>query len=166
MTETMDQPVTIDVSDGRVAVTVALAGTTGTAVIERHDGTALAKHIPIGTRDARRLTMTVDGAPVTLRPGAGRYRRGSYRVTVVHGAVKYRFRPKSPDVSRLSRDGRRLGNFELTAAGTVDVTWPEESAAEVSATDTAVGTALAAAFGTGAQFFLLMLLDLLGHVPD
>jgi hypothetical protein len=110
--------------------------------------------------------MTVDGAPVRLRPGSGRYRRGSYQVTVVHGAVTYRFRPKSPDVSRLTRDGRRLGDFEVTRAGTVDVTWHEEAAAEVNATDAAVGTALAAAFGTGAQFFLLMLLDLLGHVPD
>ncbi|GAA3920493.1 hypothetical protein Aau02nite_08800 [Amorphoplanes auranticolor] len=162
----MDQPVAVAVSDGSVAVAATLAGRSGTAVIGRLDDTGLKKHIPIGTRDARRLSMAVDGSPVTLRPGSGRYRRGSYQVTVVHGAVTYRFRPKSPDVSRLTRDGRRLGDFELTTAGTVDITWHEEAAAEVSVTDAAVGTVLGAASGTGAQFFLLMLLDLLGQVPD
>ena len=166
MTETMDHPVVIEVAAGRVAVTATLPGGVSTTVIERQGTTGSKKHIPIGTRDARRLAMEVDGTQVRLRPGPGRYMRGSYRVTVIHGPVTYRFRPKSPDVSRLTRDGRRLGDFELRDDGTIDVTWHDGAAAEVTAADNAVGTALAAAFGTGAPFFLMLLLDLLGHVPD
>ncbi|OJF14945.1 hypothetical protein [Couchioplanes caeruleus] len=164
MTDLQELPVELEANDRRVAVTAAYAGLVGTAVIERHETTELAKHVPIGTRDATALTMHVDGEPVILRPGRGRYMRGSYKVTVNHGGIVYKFRPKSPDVSRLSRGGVRLGDFELRNGGAVDITWHEGSTP--TATDAAVGYALAAAFGTGAQFFVLMLLDLLGHVPD
>ena len=157
VTEFLPKQADVEVGDGRVAVTVTLDGRVSTALITRHGTGQPAKHVPIGTRKANRLSMTLDGEPVTLRPGPGRYMRGSYRVTVVHGAVTYRFRPKSPDVSRLTCDGRPLGDYELRADGTVGVTGGAASA---------VGIALAVAFGTGAQFFAMMLLDLLGHVPD
>lgn len=164
MTEIQDLPAELEITEGRVAVTATHADRVSTAVIERLETTKLKKHVPIGTRKAAALSMQVDGEPVTLRPGPGRYMRGSYKVRVQHGDVTYKFRPKSPDTSRLSRDGVRLGDFEIRKDGTIDVTWHEE--ATPTATDSAVGHALSAAFGTGAQFFVMMLLDLLGHVPD
>ncbi|GIE36786.1 hypothetical protein Ait01nite_098310 [Actinoplanes italicus] len=164
MTELQDLPVELEVDEGRVAVTATHDGHIGTAVIERHGSATKAKHVPIGTRDAKSLTMTVDSEQVTLRPGPGRYTRGSYKVRVRHGAAKYLYRPKSPDTHRLLRDGVQLGDFEIRKDGSIDVTWHE--GATPTATDAAVGYALAAAFGTGAQFFIMMMLDLVGQVPD
>lgn len=164
MTETRQVPAQIDVSDGRCSVTTSCSGQTSVAVIERHGSPKQARHVPIGTRDAAALSLHLDGAPVILRPGPGRYMRGSYRVIVRHGGSTYRFRPKSPDTSRLTRDGDRLGDFEVRGDGTIDVSWHD--GVTPAAQDAAVGFVLAAAFGTGAQFFVMMLLDLLGHVPD
>jgi hypothetical protein len=164
VTELRDPPVELEVDEGRVAVTATHDGRVGTAVIERHGSPVRAKHIPIGTRDAGSLTMLVQGEQAVLRPGPGRYMRGSYKVRVRHGAVAYRYRPKSPETHRLLRDGVRLGDFEVRKDGSIDVTWHE--GATPTATDAAVGYALAAAFGTGAQFFIMMMLDLVGQVPD
>ncbi|MEU4622349.1 hypothetical protein AB0G04_20580 [Actinoplanes sp. NPDC023801] len=164
MTELQDLPVELEAGEGRVAATATHDGHVGTAVIERHGSPAKAGHVPIGTRDAKSLTMLVDGDEAVLRPGPGRYTRGSYKVRVRHGSVSYIYRPKSPDTHRLLRDGVRLGDFEVRKDGTIDVTWHE--GAEPTATDAAVGYALAAAFGTGAQFFIMMMLDVVGQVPD
>jgi hypothetical protein len=164
VTELQDLPVELEVDEGRVAVTATHDSHVGTVVIERHGSPAKAKHVPIGTRDAKSLTMLVDGEQEILRPGPGRYTRGSYKVRVRHGAVAYMYRPKSPDTHRLLRDGVRLGDFEVRKDGSIDVTWLE--GATPTAADVAVGYALAAAFGTGAQFFLMMMLDLVGQTPD
>jgi hypothetical protein len=163
LTETQELPIELEVEAGRVAVTATHASGVSTVVIERHGTAGTVRHVPIGTRDAAALTMHIDGEPVSLRPGRGRYMRGSYKVRVKHGTVTYLFRPKSPDSSRLFRDGVRLADFELRD-GTIDVTWHAQTTP--AAPDVAVGHALAAAFGTGAQFFIMLLLDLLGHVPD
>ena len=76
--------------------------------------------------------------------------------------MRYLYRPKSPDTSRLIRDGIALGDFEVREDGSIDVAWHRE----FKDVDAAVGYALAGAFGAGAQFFAMLLLDLLGHIPD
>ncbi|MFF9013472.1 hypothetical protein ACF09C_10970 [Streptomyces sp. NPDC014870] len=103
--------------------------------------------IPIGTRAAARLTLTVDGAPARLKPGRGRLLRRSYRVDAVVAGTRYRLVPCSYVESRLLRDGRPLGIFESSGDGAVDEDWAE--GAEPTALDRSVGAALAAAFGTG-----------------
>jgi hypothetical protein len=149
--------VEITTGDGWVAVTAG----SSPAVVERVGEVAVAKSVPIGTRAAASLRMQVDDRPVRVRPGPGRYARGSYKVVVDHDGVTYRLRPKSPDVSRLSRDNVRLGDFELKADGSVQADWFEQNRGSVIPADAAVGYALAVALGTGARFFLVMLLDVL-----
>ncbi|MEV6598890.1 hypothetical protein AB0M36_18825 [Actinoplanes sp. NPDC051346] len=154
-------PVSFDLADGHVGVTVRGADAASTVVIRRIGEVEVAKHVPIGTRRREHLEIVIDGETARLRPGPGRWSRGSYKVRVVHGGVTYLLRPKSPDTSRLTRDGVRLGDFELRGGsdGDVRVTWHDD--AEVRATDAAVGYAVSAAFGTGAQFMLLALLGML-----
>ncbi|MDT9691102.1 hypothetical protein Q5762_22680 [Streptomyces sp. P9(2023)] len=116
--------------------------------------------IPIGTRAAGRLTLTVDGAPAVLRPARGRILRRSYRVDATVAGTRYRLVPCSYGESRLLRDGRVLGTLESTGDGTVDADWAPgtetgagtgaETGAAPEPLDRVVGTALAAAFGTGA----------------
>lgn len=120
----------------------------------REPGTEADPHIPIGTRDPALLTLTVDGRPAGIRPAKGRLSRRSYRVDATIGgapqrAARYRLVPCSYGESRLLRDGRRLGELASSGDGRVTAEWRED--AEVLAQDVAVGTALAAAFGTGAQ---------------
>ncbi|MBG0563625.1 hypothetical protein [Actinoplanes aureus] len=160
MEDLQETPVDVEVTDGRVLVRAG-----GIVVIERIGDPAARKHVPIGTRDRRHLTMLVDGVPAVLRPRAGRYTRGSYKVRAIHDGAEYLLRPKDPETSRLHRDGFRLGDFKIVD-GVVRVDWEPDARITAKATDLAIGYALAAAFGTGANFFLVMLLDLLGHMPD
>lgn len=117
-----------------------------TVELVRAPGTAPDAHTPIGTRRAALLTLTVDGQPATLRPARGRLLRRSYRVDVRTGGARYRLVPRSYKESRLTRNGRRVGELQSSGDGRVIDTW------EPGATprDIAVGNALAAAFGTGA----------------
>ncbi|MFI8517650.1 hypothetical protein ACIGEZ_07460 [Streptomyces sp. NPDC085481] len=138
-------------------VQIALDGPAGTLHVSGHGlptveltrapGSPADAHTPIGTRDARLLTLTVDGAPAALRPARGRLSRRSYRVDVTVGTTRYRLVPCSYGESRLTRDGRPAGILESSGDGRVDADW--DTAADPR--DQAVGTALAAAFGTGAQ---------------
>jgi hypothetical protein len=156
----IEQPsVSLDRADGQVGVTVSDADAASTVVIRRIGEIEPVRHVPIGTRKSENLEIVIDGEAARLKPGPGRWARGSYKVTVVHDRVTYLFRPKSPDTSRLTRDGIKLGDFELRDDGDVRVTWHDD--ADVRATDAAVGYALSAAFGTGAQFMLLALLGML-----
>ncbi|MFH8281088.1 hypothetical protein [Streptomyces antibioticus] len=122
--------------------------------IRRIAGTPLESHVPIGTRDQRRLTLSVEGADEALRPAKGFLTRRSYRVEVEstargHG---YLLVPDSLGTSRLLRDGRLLGVFTSTGDGTVSAAWEGSNSGErVEPHDAAVGYALAAAFGTGAE---------------
>ncbi|MER7111581.1 hypothetical protein [Streptomyces sp. NPDC000229] len=115
----------------------------------RATGTEPDPHIPIGTRDPALLTLTVDGRPAGIAPAKGRLSRRSYRVDARVGTARYRLVPCGYGESRLLRNGRRLGELQSTGDGHVTTDWDEN--AKVAAQDVAVGTALAAAFGTGAQ---------------
>ncbi|WP_107049269.1 hypothetical protein [Streptomyces sp. NRRL F-5727] len=135
----------------------------GLPVVElvRAAGTPPDAHTPIGTRRAALLTLTVDGAAATIRPARGRLLvRRSYRVDVRAGGVRYRLVPCSYEESRLSRDGRRIGTLASSGDGRVVDTW-ETAPAPL---DLAVGTALAAAFGTGAAPWWETLGDLVGEL--
>ncbi|MFF5975201.1 hypothetical protein ACFY7C_27215 [Streptomyces sp. NPDC012769] len=122
-----------------------------TVELRRDPGAATDRLVPIGTRDPARLTLTVAGEPALVRPAKGRLSRRSYRVDAVltgtRSETRYRLVPCSYGESRLSRDGRPLGTLESAGDGRVDADWT----CGVTPRDQAVGTALAAAFGTGAQ---------------
>lgn len=119
-------------------------------VLRRAAGTrATNEYVPIGTRKAGRLALTVDGEGAALAPGRGRLIRRSYRVDVRHAGRLWRLVPYSVLASRLLRDGQRLGVFTSQGDGRVTAEW--QPAAKQDATDAALGYALAAAFGTGAE---------------
>lgn len=140
---------TLEVSGGGLPV----------AGIRRAPGGTADSHVPIGTRDPRRLTLVVDGAGETLRPAKGFLTRRSYRVEVVSAAREcaYVLVPDSLGTSRLLRDRRRLGVFTSTGDGKVSVEWEPGSVPEPY--DASVGYALAAAFGTGAEPMWRLTLD-------
>ncbi|WP_455352265.1 hypothetical protein [Streptomyces sp. SYSU K217416] len=124
------------------------------AEIRRSAGTPAESHVPIGTREQGRLTLSVDGADETLRPAKGFLTRRSYRVEVESAARGhgYLLVPDSLGTSRLLRDGCLLGVFTSTGDGTVCAEWEGSKSGErVEPHDAAVGYALAAAFGTGAE---------------
>ncbi|QES06951.1 hypothetical protein DEJ44_15915 [Streptomyces venezuelae] len=139
-------------------IQIHLDGTAGTLRVSGHGlptvellrapGTRPDTHTPIGTRKAALLALTVDGEPATLTAARGRLLRRSYRVDAVVGGHRYRLVPSSHVDSRLTRDGRKLGTLESEGDGRVDADW--EPGATPTPLDHAVGTALAAAFGTGA----------------
>ncbi|MFB6861115.1 MULTISPECIES: hypothetical protein [Streptomyces] len=122
------------------------------AEVRRVGGAEAESHVPIGTRDPERLVMDVGGAEVGLRPAKGFLTRGSYRVDV----GEHRFVPVSLDGSRLSRGGVVLGVFVSTGDGRVSAEWED---GRPEAYDAAVGYALAAAFGTGAEPMWKLTLD-------
>ncbi|MFH9723695.1 hypothetical protein ACH4M4_12120 [Streptomyces sp. NPDC017254] len=117
-----------------------------TVELVRAPGTRPDTHTPIGTRKPALLALTVDGEPAALRPARARLLRRSYRVDVRVDGIRYRLVPSSHLDSRLTRNGRRLGTLESAGDGRVDADW----AVAPTPLDRAVGTALAAAFGTGA----------------
>ncbi|MFD3537175.1 hypothetical protein [Streptomyces sp. NPDC058664] len=112
----------------------------------RAPGTRPDAHTPIGTRRAALLALTVDGEPARVRPARGRLLRRSYRVGVRTGGARYRLIPCGYAESRFTRNGRRIGTLLSSGDGRVVDTW-EPGATPL---DIALGTALAAAFGTGA----------------
>ncbi|GAA4908705.1 hypothetical protein ACFPM3_12405 [Streptomyces coeruleoprunus] len=127
----------------------------------RGSGTEASPHIPIGTRDAALLTLTVDGTPARIAPARGRLSRRSYRVDVtLDDGTAYRLVPCSYGESRLLRDGHRLGLLDSSGDGVVGAEWHEE----VTPLDVAVGTTLAAAFGTGAQPWWQTALEFIGDL--
>ncbi|MFJ9769315.1 hypothetical protein ACIRUY_36495 [Streptomyces erythrochromogenes] len=113
-------------------------------VMERTGGAEAESHVPIGTRDPARLVLRIAGEEVELMPSKGFLTRGSYRVDV----GEHRFVPVSLDGSRLSRGGVDLGLFVSTGDGRVSAEWED---GQPQGYDAAVGYALAAAFGTGAE---------------
>ncbi|WP_316959617.1 hypothetical protein [Streptomyces sp. TRM68367] len=115
----------------------------------RAEGTEAQDHVPIGTRDGSRLTLTVDGEKAVLDPAKGRLTRRSFRVDVRRDGHAWRLAPDSIPGSRLLRDERHIGDFSSDGDGHVLAEWRED--AEPEPLDAALGYALAAAFGTGAQ---------------
>ncbi|MFI1987888.1 hypothetical protein [Actinoplanes sp. NPDC020271] len=155
MTDARAYLVDVERTDGRVAVEVRAEGRRHTATVERLHQPELQAHIPIGTRDRQHLWMTVDDLPAILRPGAGRWSRFSYRVVVEHDGRQYVYRPRTAESSRLQRDGFAVGDFTIAESGKVKATLVESA----GPLDAAIGYALAAAFGAGAEFFLVALLE-------
>ncbi|MEV8596957.1 hypothetical protein [Streptomyces sp. NPDC052012] len=130
--------------------------------IRRAAGAPLETHVPIGTRDPERLTMTVGGESVSLRPAKGFLTRRSYRVDAGperQGGGRHRLVPAGVHTSRLLRDGRLLGEFASTGDGKVSAEWKPGTTPEPR--DAAIGYALAAAFGTGAEPMWRLILDAL-----
>jgi hypothetical protein len=126
--------------------------------LRRSDTAEVSRYVPIGTRDAAHLTLTVDGTPAALSPGRGRFTRGSFRVDAHVDGVHYVFRPSDEDGSRLSRDGQPLGEL-LLESETVELMAAWAPGADVRPQDAAIGYALATAFGTGAESTLTMLIE-------
>ncbi|MEU9004135.1 hypothetical protein [Streptomyces sp. NPDC048551] len=125
--------------------------------LERDPASEVDPQTAIGTRDPERLTMTIDGRTAVLKPAKGALSRRSYRVDVEFEGVGYRLVPDSVPSSRLTRDGRHLGDFSSEGDELVLAEWRED--AEVRPTDAAVGYALASAFGTGGQPMWMMIVD-------
>ncbi|GAA1033624.1 MULTISPECIES: hypothetical protein [Amycolatopsis] len=130
-----------------------------TVSIVRAPNATLNRFVPIGTREAGELTMTVGGRAANLHPGAGKWTRGSYRVDLKLAGKRYRFAPNSIATSQLIRDGRRIfepsmddedGDFLVQWLVNRDDTEPA---------DAAIGYALAVAFRTGAMGFLSLLIN-------
>ncbi|MFI7285105.1 hypothetical protein ACIBRY_00275 [Streptomyces anulatus] len=126
-------------------------------VLTRASGAEVDDHIVIGTRDPRCLTLTVDGREATITPGRGKLRRRSYRVDVRCAGTSYRLVPDSIPSSRLTRDGKHIGDFSSDGDRRVIAEWRAGSAVEPA--DAAIGYALAAAFGTGGQPMWMMAAD-------
>jgi hypothetical protein len=140
--------VTTDSAAGRIVVT-------GPQVPEvdlhRVPGAPSSELIPIGTRRAGDLVLTVGGEPATIRPGSGRLTRRSHDVEVRIGAVRYRTR-NGPDSSTLLRDGRDIGELYLHRVDgdlTAVVEWSE--GVDAVSPDAVIGYVLAIAFGCGAE---------------
>ncbi|MBB4691142.1 hypothetical protein [Paractinoplanes abujensis] len=148
---------TVEAADGRVTVVARDGESSSVTIVERRAGAEAAGWVPIGTRSAADLIMTVDGATAALTPGPGGLTRGSYRVTATVAGVVYELKPSSEDDSRLFRGGRRIGEFRRKDDAEVKVWWEDGAAADVR--DASVGFALAAAFGTGKMRFLTALLE-------
>jgi hypothetical protein len=144
-----------DVDEG----TIEIAGDTLPLVdLRRTADATVSSYVPIGTRRAEHLTLSVDGVPATITPGRGRFTRGSFRVDAEVDDVRYRLTPSDADASALLRDGRRLGQLMLEPE-TIELAAFWATDAHVQPTDAAVGYALATAFGTGAKHTLVMLLE-------
>jgi hypothetical protein len=126
-------------------------------VLTRAPGAEADDHIVIGTRDPRRLTLTVDGQDATIAPGKGKLRRRSYRVDVRCAGTSYRLVPDSIPSSRLTRNGKHIGDFSSDGDRRVLAEWRDGAAVEPL--DAAIGYALAAAFGTGGQPMWMMVVD-------
>lgn len=113
--------------------------------------------IAIGTRNAAHLTLTVDGVPVPLRLGKGKFLRGSYRVETTHEDAVYVLVPDSIPSSRLTRDGKHLGDFSCDGDQIVLAQWRD--GATTRPADAAIGYTLAAAFGTGGHPTWMLLVE-------
>lgn len=133
-------------------------------VLRRMEGATINTYVPIGTRDPAGLSLSVDGSDALISPRPGKYSRRSYRVTAEFGGARYLFTPTSATNSRLLRDHRRLGDLSTPESGQISAEWTDINAVEP--TDAAIGYALAASFGTGARFFVFVLLEgILDAIP-
>ncbi|MET9835999.1 hypothetical protein ABZ078_43515 [Streptomyces sp. NPDC006385] len=149
----------LDTEHGQVVVE---GGAIPRIVLSRAAGTEAEEHIPVGTRDGGALTLTVDGEQAGIHPAKGRLTRRSYRVDVRHARHVWRLVPDSLPDSRFLRDGRRLGAFTCEGDGRVSADWRADAAPD--AVDVALGYALAAAFGTGAQPMWMLVADAIGDL--
>ncbi|GEB61827.1 hypothetical protein [Streptomyces gardneri] len=131
-----------------------------TVELVRAPGTAPDAHTPIGTRKPALLALSVDGEAAVIRPARGRLLRRSYRVDVRVEGVRYRLAPCGYVDSRFTRDRRRIGTLTSSGDGRVIDEWDGDPTPH----DLALGTALAAAFGTGASPWWETLADVVGEL--
>lgn len=169
-----EQPVreTVVEDDRFGAITVRLDTGPGEVTVEgaavprielyREEGTETDDHTPVGTRDGDRLTLTVDGEEASIVPAKGRLTRRSYAVDVRHADRTWRLVPDSIPGSRLLRGEVHVGDFSSDGDGHVLAEWHEE--AEPEALEAALGYALAAAFGTGAQPMWMLAMEAVGDM--
>jgi len=61
--------------------------------LRRDDDAEVTPYVPIGTRDTRYLTLTVDGVPAELAAGRDRFTRSSFRVDATVDGTHYRLHP-------------------------------------------------------------------------
>lgn len=142
--------------DGRVEVS---GGKIPTVIITRSPDAAVNRFVPIGSREAGELTMTVDGSTAELRPGKGKWTRRSYRVDVSVAGTKYRFKPNSIATSQLIRAGKKIFEPSMDDEhGDFLVQWLV-SRADTEPADAAIGYALAVAFRTGAANLVSALIN-------
>ena len=142
---------TLDRDDG----TMKVEGDAIPTVVVRRSAEAVARrHIPIGTRSPEHLVMTLGGTEVVLRPAPGRVTRHSYRAEVDHAGSTYTLIPISEVSSGFFRGKHGLGEFTTLADSEVRAEW----IAPPSPEEAAVGYALAACFGSGAEHPLLLFL--------
>lgn len=133
-----------------------------TVAIRRAPDAELNKFVPIGTRKAAQLTMTVDGAEADLRPGPGKLTRRSYRIELSLADAHYTFTPDADDDMRLARGGNDLASFSMTDDGEFEVHWRAEHSQPA---DAAIGYALSAAFRTRTTGIFSLLLNGSESVP-
>ncbi|MFI6644301.1 hypothetical protein [Streptomyces sp. NPDC050504] len=119
-------------------------------------------HVPVGTRDASRLTLTVDGERARLTAAKGRLTRRSYRVTVAHGGTKYRLTPSGWAESTLTGGRRKLASCMYSGEGPTTVEWLTDT--PPTPEEAALAYALATAFGTGAQPMWATVTDFVGEL--
>ena len=171
--DTQEQPVRESVAEDERfgAVTVRLDTGRGEVVVEggalprvelRREGPEEDGHIPVGTRDGDRLALTVDGEGAVVDPSKGRLTRRSFAVDVRYTGQAWRLVPDSVAGSRLLRGREHVGDFVSQGDGRVLAEWRE--GAEPDALDAALGYALAAAFGTGAQPMWMLAVDAIGDI--
>ena len=146
-----------DLAEGELTVVARGESALSMATVRRSPQAEVQGHIPVGTRDPDHLTMLLDGSPVELSPGPGRYTRGSYRVVARHAGVRYELVPDDHSSSRLVRDGKEIGSFHRAKDGEVHARW--SPGVTVGPVDAAMGCALAASFGTGARGFVGLILE-------
>lgn len=143
-------------AEGRVEVSGAQVPT---VVITRSVGAEINLFVPIGTREPGELTMTVGEVTADLRPGKGKWTRGSYRVDLTLLGKRYRFKPNSIATSQLIRDGKKIFEPSMDDEdGSFLVQWLVNRD-DTEPVDAAIGYALAVAFRTGAMSLFGMLLS-------
>jgi hypothetical protein len=135
-----------------------------TVVIQRSPDAEPNMFVPIGTRKADHLTMSVDGVEAELRPGPGKLTRGSYRVDLTLAGTHYRFTPDSDDDTQLRRDGAEIASFSMDGEGKFAVHW-RAGRDDSQPADAAIGYALSVAFRTGAMGIFSVLLNGSENVP-
>ncbi|CAM4102766.1 hypothetical protein KIPE111705_40410 [Kibdelosporangium persicum] len=135
-----------------------------TVVLRRSPDAELNKFVPIGSRNADHLTMSVDGVEAELRPGPGKLTRRSHRVELTLAGTRYEFTPDDDDATQLRRNGATIASFHMDDDGKFTVHWLAERDDSQPA-DAAIGYALSVGFRTGAKGVFTVLLNGSENVP-